>query len=218
MPLQKRASRKRQARKPPTNNQAESSVFLNIPYDTAFEPLYLAYIAAISSFGFAPRAAIEVPGGARRLDRIFALIRSCEYSVHDLSRVQLDPSTPRVPRFNMPFELGLTVAWANREHARHDWFVCEAQPYRLQKSLSDLNGTDPYIHHGTVRGLFGQLCNAFVRAHRQPTVAQMMTIHRKLRSALPSLLHEAGAHSPFTARVFTDLCVVASAAADIEVR
>jgi hypothetical protein len=217
MPSQSRASRKRPARKPPTNKPAESSVFLNIPYDAAFEPLYLAYIAAISAFGFAPRAAIEVPGGVRRLDRIFALIRSCEYSIHDLSRVQLDASAPRVPRFNMPFELGLTVAWSNRERARHDWFVCESEPYRLQKSLSDLNGTGPYVHHGTVRGLFGQLCNAFVRAHRQPTVAQMMSIYRRLRRALPSLLREAGAKSPFTARVFADLCVVASAVADIEV-
>jgi hypothetical protein len=37
------------------------------------------------------------------------LIRSCGYSLHDLSRVKVDLRRPRTPRFNMPFELGLTV-------------------------------------------------------------------------------------------------------------
>ncbi len=115
----------------------------------------------------------------------------------------------------MPFELGLTVAWEQTSALRHGWFVCEAQPYRLQKSLSDLNGTDPYIHDGKVTSLFGQLCNAFVRSGRQPTVAQMKSIYRTLRRKLPDLVRDSGARSPFEARVFKDLCVLASAAADL---
>ena len=88
---------------------------------------------------------LEIPGGTRRLDRIFGLMQSCEYSVHDMSRVQLDRAKPRTPRFNMPFELGLAVAWEMMGSGRHMWFVMEAVNYRLAKSLSDLNGTDP-IH------------------------------------------------------------------------
>ena len=87
------------------------SVFLNIPYDTAFQRLYLAYIAGLSAFGLTPRATLEIPGGERRLDRIFELIQSCRYSIHDLSRVQLDRRPPVTPRFNMPFEFGLVTAW-----------------------------------------------------------------------------------------------------------
>jgi len=49
-------------------------------------------------------------GGARRLDRIFDLIKSCRYSFHDLSRVELDVRGLASPRFNLPFELGLAVA------------------------------------------------------------------------------------------------------------
>jgi hypothetical protein len=51
------------------------SVFLNVPYDAAFENLLLADIAAVSAYGFAPRATLEIPFGERRLDRILALIR-----------------------------------------------------------------------------------------------------------------------------------------------
>ncbi len=89
--------------------RTRESTFLNIPYDPSFTKLYLAYIAGVSSFGLLPRATLEIPGGEPRLDRILSLIRSCAYSLHDLSRVQLDPHPPKTPRFNMPFELGLAV-------------------------------------------------------------------------------------------------------------
>jgi hypothetical protein len=182
---------------------------LNIPYDERFENLLLAYIAGISAFGFSPRATLEIPFSQRRLERIISLIASSQYSVHDLSRVQLDRAKPRTPRFNMPFELGLTVGIGKR-----GWIVCETVPHRIKKSLSDLDGTDVYIHGGTVQGVFRELCNAFVRNRRQPSVVEMTQIYRILRSNLAGILRKAGARDPFNARVFINLCVLASAAAD----
>jgi len=107
-------------RNPPTGR--ERSVFLNIPYDAGFQRLY---IAGISAFGLVPRATLEIPTSERRLDRIIALIDECAYSIHDLSRVQLDRKAPITPRFNMPFELGLAVA-RNSPHGRQRWYVCES--------------------------------------------------------------------------------------------
>ena len=86
------------------------SVFLNLPYDSNFESLFLAYIAGVNAFGMTPRATLEISGSKRRLDRIVELIAACPYSIHDLSRVQRDRRAPATPRFNMPFELGLAVA------------------------------------------------------------------------------------------------------------
>jgi hypothetical protein len=189
-------------------------VFLNVPYDGEFLDLYLAYIAGISAFGLVPRATLEIPGGARRLDRIFDLIQACRYSLHDLSRVELDTSRPPTPRFNMPFELGLCLAWQRIGTGDHVWFVFEAKSHRLSKSLSDLNGTDPYIHGGRVNGVFRELCNAFVRPGLQPSVPQLRKIYRKLKENVPRILDIAGAQSVFQARVFQDLCVFASKAAD----
>lgn len=107
MPVRKRTKQNRRVRRHFGN---PASVFLNIPYDAAFENLLLAYIAAISAFGFTPRATLEIPSSQRRLERILSLIEESQYSIHDLSGVQLDRARPRTPRFNMPFELGLTVA------------------------------------------------------------------------------------------------------------
>lgn len=192
--------------------KAPRSVFLNVPYDASFTRLYIAYIAAVSAFGFIPKATLQIPVSRRRLDRILSLISSSDYSLHDLSRVQLDPAPPRTPRFNMPFELGLTVALQKTRIPRHSWIVLESRPHRLLKSLSDLNGTDPFIHSGTVRGLLRELSSIFVRTSRKPSVPQMFSIYRMLSSRLPSILRLSGSSSPFNARVFTDSCVLAALA------
>lgn len=192
---------------------ARTEAFLNVPYDRAYENLFLAYLSAIYAFGMIPRVALEIPGGRRRLDRIFDLMQGCRYSIHDLSKVQLGATHPRTPRFNMPFELGLAVAFAKLDPRPHDWFVMEQIPYRLTKSLSDLNGTDPYIHGGTIAGVFREIGNAFVRGRRQPTIAQMRAIYREIRKHLPGIQRQTGASSVFEASVFKQIGVVASTAA-----
>jgi hypothetical protein len=190
-----------------------TEVFLNLPYDSNFENPYLSYICAIYAFGMVPRVTLEIPGGARRLDRIFSLIRGCQFSIHDLSRVELDRSKPRTPRFNMPFELGLTVGWQKTRGGRHVWFVMDAKDYRLEKSLSDLKGTDPYIHGGSIEGVFREIGNAFVRQGRQPTVPQMRSIYRHVKDGVPAILRRCGAASVFPARAFREISIAASAAA-----
>jgi hypothetical protein len=191
----------------PRQRVKQDAVFLNIPYDSQFERLYLAYIVGLTVLGFVPRATLGIPSGARRLERIFKLIQRCRYSIHDLSRVQRDRKT-RTPRFNMPFELGIAVAWAAQNPSRHTWFTCEEDQYRPLKSISDLNGTDFHIHRGTVEGVMRELCNVFVRKRKRPTVPFMMSTYRKLRKRLPLIRSAAGASSLFEARVFVDMCVV----------
>jgi hypothetical protein len=189
-------------------------VFLNIPYDWRFERLYLAYVAGVSAFGLIPHATLEIPGSERRLDRILSLLRSCSFSLHDLSRVELDRKVPVTPRFNMPFELGLAVALDKSGARRHQWLVFEAVVHRVSKSLSDLGGTEVYVHDGTIPGVFRELCNAFVRRGRQPTVPQMTRIYRDVRKSLPGILQRSGAKDPYQARAFQDICYVARASAD----
>jgi hypothetical protein len=193
------------SRRPP------DKVFLNIPYDKQFQSLCLAYICGIAAFGFSPRAVLEIPGGSRRLDRIFALIKTCKYSIHDLSRVELDKKRPPTPRFNMPFELGLAVAWERVGRGKHTWYLFEGRTHRIAKSLSDLNGTDEYIHGGTTNGVFRELCCAFVRPSRQPTVQQMSMVYLEVLLKLSEILRHAGSNSIFNARVFKDISVVAAA-------
>jgi hypothetical protein len=193
-----------------------NAVFLNIPYDERFRRLYLAYIVGLTQLGLQPHATLGIPGGDRRLDRILALIQSCRYSIHDLSRVEMDRTPPSTPRFNMPCELGLTITWQILNPGRHTWFVFESRHRRLQKSLSDLDGSDPNIHGGTVEGVMRELCNAFVRRRGvAPSVPEMLRTYRRLVRQLDDVLTNAGTNSVFEARVFEDLCFVARANAEV---
>ena len=113
----------------------------------------------------------------------------------------------------MPFDLGLAVAWERISNAGHIWFVMESVSYRLTKSLSDLNGTDPHVHDGTIRGVFRELGNAFARRGKQASVQQMWRIYREVRDGVPAILKRRGARSVFEAVAFRDISLVASAAA-----
>jgi hypothetical protein len=88
--------------------------------------------------------------------------------------------------------------------------VRETKNRRALKSLSDLAGTDVYIHDGKPRGVFREIGNALVRTQSQPTIEDMQFIYRKLRQNLPDLLKRTGAQSLFEARMFKELVVVAA--------
>lgn len=176
-----------------------NNVFINVPFDEEYEPLLLALVAGLCGLGRTPRCVIEMSAHRDRLDRIIDLIRECPASIHDLSRVELDPTPPRCPRFNMPFELGLAVAVAHLER-RHAWFILESKRHRLQKSLSDVNGHDPFVHGGTELGVLRAIRNMFRWSSARPDVRDLTGVLRDLkqeamllkrRNALPSLFEPA---------------------------
>jgi hypothetical protein len=173
----------------------------------------MAYIVGLSQLGRKPRATLGIPGGERRLDRILALIQSCRYSIHDLSRIEIDRNPPATPRFNMPCELGMTITWQKLNPSRYTWFIFESRHRRLQKSLSDLDGIDANIHGANVEGVMRELCNAFVRRGPQPRVPELMRRYRHVTGLMQGVLENAGTANPFEARVFKDLCFIAGAEA-----
>ena len=185
-----------------------NAVFLNIPYDEEFRPLYIAYIVGLYQLGLVPHIASEISGGKRRLDKILELIQSCRYSIHDLSRVELSDEASGIPRFNMPLELGMTITWAALFPDLHkEWFVFESERYRLQRSTSDLNGTDPNIHHGTVEGLLGELRNALSRdGVPVPAWDRMMQAYRIVESEMDRIFLHAGTRNLYAKSVFQELC------------
>jgi hypothetical protein len=186
------------------------SAFINIPYDSAYQDHFVAYITGVSAFGLTPRATLELTGSERRLDRIFKLISECRYSFHDLSMVTLDRKQPATPRFNMPFELGLVVGWQNAAPSGHDWFVLESSRHRLQKSLSDLNGTDPLIYGSTPAGILREIGNALVRHDVKPDAEHMRKMFEALSEEfVPYTLQKTGASSIFEPRPFSELVVMA---------
>ncbi len=184
-----------------------NAVFLNIPFDAEFRSLYIAYIVGLIQLGMVPHLASEIAGGERRLNRIFQLIQGCRYSIHDLSRIEVSGAPVAVPRFNMPLELGMTITWSTLNPDVHTWFVWESEPHRLQRSMSDLNGTDVCIHHGTPEGALSGLRDSF-RRDDPPTVPQMLKVYRLVNGALHSVFEKNGTRDPYARSIFLDLCSI----------
>jgi hypothetical protein len=181
------------------------SVFLNIPYDDKFENLYLAYIVGLTQLGLRVNVTLAVPNQGR-LDRIMELVEQSSISIHDLSRIELSRG---VPRFNMPVELGIALYRRRSTRGKHSVYIFESRRYRAQRSTSDVNGIDPHIHGGTVKGLMACLRNVFRQSTDVTTVPEMLASYHAVRRRLPEFRRNAGGKSLFEAAVFQDMILAA---------
>jgi hypothetical protein len=185
------------------------SVFLNVPFDQDYEPLFVALIASLVAIGRKPRCVLELAEqGQGRLPRLFDLIWACQISIHDLSRVELPP------RFNMPFELGLAVAFSRM--GKRQFVLLEEKPFRLQKTLSDLNGYDPGIHGASTRGVISCVLSHLGRPTGNPSPTKVKQLYNRLWKSVPILKSDHGTNSIFARPIFTDLVIAASEMAKTE--
>jgi len=122
------------------------NVFVNVPFDADYEPLFEALVFTIFACGYRVRCALEESdSGDIRLDKLIELIRESPRSIHDLSRIE--PGDNELPRFNMPFELGLALGAKRFGRRPRDRIkIMVAERYRLPAYLSDLGGNDPEAH------------------------------------------------------------------------
>ncbi len=183
----------------PRGKVDEKSVFLNVPFDQAYESLFVALVAALVSIGRKPRCVLEIPDlGTGRLARIISHLRQCAVSIHDLSRVGVPA------RFNMPFELGLACAVAELRPP-HAYVLLEKQQYRLDKTLSDVKGRDPFIHGGGVRRLIGCILDSLKSRTNNPDPEVVFRLYRNLSVVAPALKRRYRAQNLYTRSVFEEL-------------
>jgi len=129
----------------------EYGVFINCPFDDAYKSLFDAIVFAVHDCGYLARCSLEVADASQvRIEKILGIISECRFGIHDISRTDLDSIT-RLPRFNMPFELGVFVGakrfGAGRHHSK-TLLILDIERYRYQKFLSDIAGQDIVAHDG----------------------------------------------------------------------
>ena len=86
-----------------------------------------------------------------RIDKIYNIIRTCRYGIHDISRTELD-ETSGYPRFNMPLELGVFLGakeFGINEQKRKNCLILDKEPYRYQQFISDIAGQDIQAHNNS---------------------------------------------------------------------
>ena len=88
--------------------------------------------------------------GQARIEKLYGLIKECRYGIHDISRTELDCDT-RLPRFNMPLELGLFMGakcYGSPRQRDKRLLIFDREKYRYQTFISDLAGMDIHAHSG----------------------------------------------------------------------
>lgn len=99
-------------------------------------------------FGFEPRIATETSdSGSLRLLKIIDLIKSSQFSIHDLSRLRAKKINDYY-RLNMPFELGIDLGLRieNEIFSDKKALILETDRYEYLKAISDINGFDIKSH------------------------------------------------------------------------
>lgn len=172
----------------------DQNVFINCPFDEEYAPVFEAIVFAAQDLGFRPRCARErMDSGEVRLAKIAQLIASSRYSIHDLSRTELDAAS-LLPRFNMPLELGIDIGCRlfGRAHAGKSILILDSERYRYQKYVSDIAGHDIQAHAG--KPLNAVICvRHWLRSASQVSLragSDVYDRYRRFREDLPSICHE----------------------------
>jgi hypothetical protein len=135
---------------------ARRSVFINCPFDDDYRPLFESIVFTVIALGFRPLCALERDDAAQeRLSKILELISQCQFGIHDLSFMEIDRKTD-LPRFNMPFELGLFLGskFRDKKKGARTCLILDKEQYRYRNSLSDLSGRDIKAHGGEPPGSY----------------------------------------------------------------
>ena len=141
---------KKTARSLPRQRGSEytRNVFINCPFDDEYTPIFEAIVFTIQACGFRPICArSRLNSSDVRLQKIVDLIARCRYSIHDLSRTELD-RVSTLPRFNMPLELGIDIGCRayGRGQRNKSFLIFDRDRFRFQTYVSDIAGQDIADH------------------------------------------------------------------------
>jgi hypothetical protein len=126
----------------------ESNVFINCPFDNKYTPLLRTLVFTTLYLDLTPHLSQTISSSNIRINQIKQHIKSCKYGIHDLSRSKAMIKN-ELPRFNMPYELGLDIGAMEYGVARlktKKILILETERYHYQKVISDIAGQDIYSH------------------------------------------------------------------------
>lgn len=136
----------------------DRNVFINCAFDPTFLEMFRAIVYTVHDCGFVARCALEAVNKTTvRIDKIIKIIDQCKYGIHDLSCVEITKESP-LPRFNMPYELGIfmgCIYFGDAHHKRKEVLVLDAEPHRYKQLISDLSGYDFPPHRNDINILIG---------------------------------------------------------------
>jgi hypothetical protein len=171
----------------------DRDVFINCPFSADYQDHYRALVFTVIRSGFTPRCARENDdGGEVRIDKICRIIAESRYGIHDISKTEPDPGSG-LPRFNMPFELGLFLGarkFGGRAQSRKKTLILDRDRFRYQAFISDIAGQDVHAYDGEFPQLIEETATWLRDEARAPHVPGGRAIaveYARFRAALPAV-------------------------------
>ncbi len=195
----------------------EESIFINCPFDPTYQRMFDAIVFAVYDCGYVPRSAREEDDfGDVRIEKIYDLIRQSKYSIHDISYTGLyKVKKNRLPRFNMPYELGLVIGcqkFGTKRIKDKKTLVFDLEKYRYPKFLSDIGGQDLKGHNSDPEEVISGVRNWLQKSPADkliPGPAKLITRYRKFRTVLPKYCAEH--HLEVNEVTYLDYCTFVTA-------
>lgn len=139
----------------------ETNVFINCPFDNQYKPLLKALIFTVRYLDLKPILSQTISSSNIRIDQIKNHIRTSKYGIHDISRNK-PMALNELPRFNMPYELGLDIGAAEYGNATLKTkraLILDTERFHYQKVISDIAGQDIENHNDNPQTLVTKVRN-----------------------------------------------------------
>lgn len=171
-----------------------TGAFINCPFDSSYKPLFDCIVFTTIYCGYLARSALEIDDGSQvRIDKILKIIEESRFGIHDLSRTELDPVS-KLPRFNMPLELGMFIGakrYGTAIQRKKYCLILDREPFRYQRFISDIAGQDIRAHNRQAKKAIS-VVRDWLRSCSKRSLPGGTEIHRQYLQfirAFPTLCH-----------------------------
>jgi len=132
------------------------------------------------------------------VNKILGIVAECRVRIHDISRTELD-SKSKLPRFNMPLELGMFLGakeYGDKRQREKICLVLDRSRFRYQKFCSDIAGQDIAAHQRNVADAV-EAVRDFLRSAAPsnvliPGAAKIQKRYARFSATVPALCRQLG--------------------------
>jgi len=178
------------------NLRYSENVFINCPFDKKYQKIFDAIIFAVFDCGYVARCALEINDASQiRIEKIKHIIANSKFGIHDISRTEPDEKS-KLPRFNMPLELGMFLSAKQFGDKKQNIKVClilDRKSFRYQRFISDIAGQDIQAHENRPEKAITTIRNWLRSSSKRKTIPGGREIYRRyrlFRKELPELCKE----------------------------
>jgi len=176
-----------------------TNIFINCPFDKEYRPLLKALVFTSIYLGFEPLVSKTVSSGNLRIAEIMKLIEGSMFSIHDISRCE-PLKKGELPRFNMPYEMGLDIgcaAYGNPQMRSKRCLILEKIKNRYDTVISDISGQDIKEHNNKPKKVIEKVlewftANGAIPVNQVPGLSSTWTKYQDCNAKIELTLSASG--------------------------